>query len=809
MAGLYFCRSRKPLVCMLLFWATLAAPVLAQETTLRGHKGWVGAVAFSPDGKLLASGAADKTVKLWRLAGKGESVTLTGHRDYVCAVAFSPKHPVLATGSYDHSVKLWDLKTNKEISTLEGHRGVVTSVAFSPDGKLLASGSVDGNVHIWDPATGNKLLTLDKHKSWVNGVAFAPDGTHLATGSSDNTVQIWVRKNDGWDLKTTIPVAEGEVRSVAFSPDSRIVATGLRYGAIRVWDTAGMPLAAIKGHQGDVWSVALSPDGKLLASGDGDWDRPGKVKLWDTSTWKQQQVLQHTGEVLSVAFAPGGKHLAAGSWDQSIKVWQLEAKARTAVPRGPLEFHIAFSPKVSTSPFRGRVFVMVSKPVIKDLPLKPKWFNPEPFFAQDVQAWEPGAKLVIGTDAAGFPQPLAKLPRGAYSVQAVMDFDRGEQNSVSAAGNGYSKPLRLDLDPATSGPVSLLIDQTYPERRFEESARVKLVDVESKLLSKFHGKPMRLRAGVVVPKSFTSNPERRYPVVYEVPGFGGNHFLAHTAAARNASDVAGVDMVYVVLDPGCRLGHHVFANSANNGPYGQALIEELIPYIETRFRGLGMLAARFVTGHSSGGWSSLWLQVTYPDFFGGVWSTAPDPVDFRDFQRVNIYAPKSNIFTDDAGMTRPLARKGGKVILYFKPFSNMETVLGHGGQLESFEAVFSPRGGDGKPRKLWDRATGAIDPEVARAWEAYDIRMTLQKNWHVLGAKLSGKLRIYMGAEDTFYLEGATLLLKQSLASLGSDAVVEIFPGRDHANLLNTALRQRIAAEMADQFKRTQAKHPR
>jgi hypothetical protein len=321
-------------------------------------------------------------------------------------------------------------------------------------------------------------------------------------------------------------------------------------------------------------------------------------------------------------------------------------------------------------------------------------------------------------------------------------------------------------------------------------------------LSKFHGKPIRLRAGVVVPKSFADNPTRKYPAIYDIPGFGGNHAFAFAAEGR--TDVAGVEMLYVVLDPSCRLGHHVFADSANNGPYGKALVEELIPHIEANFRAIGSARARFVTGHSSGGWSSLWLQVTYADFFGGTWSTAPDPVDFRDFQRVNIYDPKQNLFVDEKGESRPLARKGKTILLRYKPFNDMEVVMGRGGQLFSFEAVFSPRGPDGKPLPLWDRDTGVIDPKVAKAWQRYDIRMILEQSWKTLGPKLAGKLHVYMGAEDTFYLEGATRLLQDSQKKLGSDAVIEIFPGRDHGNLVDGAMRQRIAGEMAEEYRKHQ-----
>src|SRR5262249_8598180 len=163
--------------------------------------------------------------------------------------------------------------------------------------------------------------------------------------------------------------------------------------------------------------------------------------------------------------------------------------------------------------------------------------------------------------ALSFPEPLAKLPKETYSIQAVMDFDQGSQNAVNAPGNAYSKPIRLEIDPATTGVVPLTIDQVIPPRKFEETERIKLVDIESKLLSAYHGKPMRLRAGVVLPKSYSKNQEQRFPIVYEMPGFGGNHFMAHGALARNATEVAGIDMVHVMLDPDCRLGHHVFADS--------------------------------------------------------------------------------------------------------------------------------------------------------------------------------------------------------------------------------------------------------
>jgi hypothetical protein len=468
-----------------------------------------------------------------------------------------------------------------------------------------------------------------------------------------------------------------------------------------------------------------------------------------------------------------------------------------ALAAEPLEFRLTYDAKAYPGPFTGRVFVLLTKRDTAQLPAGVNWFRPEPIFARDVRGWKAGEPLVIGKDAMAIPIALDKLPKETYSVFAVMDLDQGDRNFMLAPGNIHSKALRVELDPSATGPVQIVLDQVVKDRSFNESGRVKLIEIDSKLLSDFHKRPVKLRAAVALPKSFTDNKDRRYPVIYEIPGFGGTHSGAFARTSGNYTEPDGVEALWVVLDPSCRTGHHVFADSANNGPCGKALTEELIPAIETKFRAIGTPGSRLLTGHSSGGWSSLWLQVRYPDFFGGVWSTAPDPVDFRDFQRINIYKPGTNMFTDDDGKSRPIARMGGKAVLFYRPFSDMDDLAGHGGQLPSFEAVFSPRGTDGQPRKLWDRKTGAIDPETAKAWEKYDIHLVLERNWKTLGPKLAGKVHVYMGREDTFYLEGATALLKEALAKLGSDAVVEIVPDKDHGSLMDRAMRERIAKEMA------------
>lgn len=469
------------------------------------------------------------------------------------------------------------------------------------------------------------------------------------------------------------------------------------------------------------------------------------------------------------------------------------ASVSAAADPKPASFILTFDKAKLAEPFTGRVVVVLARtkptPVIRGL----NWGSTEPAFAVDVKGWKPGDSLRVGADAIG-TVPLKDVKPGRYHAQAVLDRDLGGISFSASPGNLYSTPVELkEFDPAAAGEIALTLDQVANEREFKETDAVKLVDVESTLLTKFHGKPTRMRAGVVLPPSFAKEPDRKYPVVYEITGFGGDHFAA---LGRRPATLDGTEFVWVVLDGNCRLGHHVFADSANNGPRGKALVEELIPHIEKAYRGVGTPAGRLVTGHSSGGWSSLWLQVTYPDTFGGCWSTSPDPVDFRDFQRVDIYTPNANLFTDPKGERRSLSRSSGRGVMYFDSFSRMEEVMGRGGQLESFEAVFSPRGKDGKPMKLWDRKTGAINPDVAEAWEPYDISLKLKRDWATLGPKLAGKVHVYMGDEDTFYLDGAARLLKRRVAKLESDAVVEMFPGKTHA-LVDAKLRERINKEMA------------
>ena len=469
---------------------------------------------------------------------------------------------------------------------------------------------------------------------------------------------------------------------------------------------------------------------------------------------------------------------------------------------GPV-LSVVLDPKIAKSAMSGRVFLVLSKSESKGITPEPRWIEPDPFFGLDVSSIKPGEPLIIDNKWQGFPlENIGKVPPGTYWASANLDLNKASRKIFSSEGNYFSKSVKVEIGSVNQAPAVLVLDQVFHEPQFPETEVVKLAQMESKLLSKFHGRKIMLRAGVALPQSYKDNKDRKYPAIYEVPGFGGNHFAALSSPGRGKTAVEGEEVVHITLDPDCPLGHHVFADSANNGPWGKALTEEFIPFLEKEFRLIPQSWARLVTGHSSGGWSSLWLQLKYPNVFGGVWSTAPDPVDFRDFQKINLYASNQNMFKDEKGKDRPIGRRGDTPFLFYKPFSDMELVMGRGGQLGSFEAVFSERDSQGYPKKLWDRKTGVIDSDTAESWKKYDIRLLVENNKDALFGKLKGKIHVYMGDKDTFYLEGATRLLGDTLKKLGSDATVVLFAGKDHSNLMDAELRARISKEMAQSLQK-------
>jgi WD40 repeat protein len=280
-------------------------------------------VAFSMDGRYLASASADNTVRVWDIAKFKEFTTLKGHIGPVWSVAFSPDSRHLASAGADNTVRVWDIAKFKEIK-LADHTGPVWSVAFSMDGRYLASASADNTVRVWDVAKFKEFTILTGHTGYVRGVAFSPDSRYLASASDDESIKVWdVAK---FKEVTTLKGHTGFLYSVAFSPDGKYLASGSWDKTIKVWNVVNLKeIGTLKGHTGPVWSVAFSPDGKYLASG--SWDKT--IKIWDVVKQKEKTTLKgHTGLLYSVVFSPDGRYLASASDDKTIRIWAIDPKSK-------------------------------------------------------------------------------------------------------------------------------------------------------------------------------------------------------------------------------------------------------------------------------------------------------------------------------------------------------------------------------------------------------------------------------------------------------------------------------------------------
>jgi enterochelin esterase-like enzyme len=489
-----------------------------------------------------------------------------------------------------------------------------------------------------------------------------------------------------------------------------------------------------------------------------------------------------------------------------MSAWAI-APTTTATAPEHLRFRVALGPSLNAQPAAGRLLLfMTTKPKTGEM-LAPDDLDPRSVWVAglDVQNMEPGKAVEVDGDGMGFPGPLSTAPQGDYQVMALLDQNHSYTYNGPGPGDLYSEILAVKhLTPdAGSAPVELTLSKRVPDKPLLDTEFIKLVEFESKSLTAFRGTPVKMQAGVILPPSYHKSTRERFPVAYVVHGYQSSHASAWRRGPiifKQMQNGEIPEMIYVVLNGSCPLGHHEFADSVNNGPWGHALTTEFIPYLETKFRMDAQPSGRLLTGHSSGGWSTLWLQINYPEVFGGTWSTSPDPVDFRSFTGPDLTKyPPQNFYHGADGQPYNLVRNQGRDISTVEEYARLERVLGsYGGQMASFEAVFSPRGPDGQPMPLFDRDTGRIDPLVQKYWERYDISRLLRNNWSTLGPRLRGKIHVTVGTVDTFHLEAPAYLLRDTLKELGSDARFEFIEGRDHFDLYMgpDKLADRIAREM-------------
>lgn len=446
-----------------------------------------------------------------------------------------------------------------------------------------------------------------------------------------------------------------------------------------------------------------------------------------------------------------------------------------------------------------------------DPSMGPFFEDPQPIGSIEVDAVVPGEPIALGASSVWWPGG-PELFEGAYEVQAVLDINANERGHL-AVGNLTSKPVTISFNREASDLVALELSQKLATATLSELKNVTWIDLPSPLLSAAADRPVTHRAAVIFPAQYHDIRAKRriWPTVYVVPGFGGRFTDAiEIAAQAGKSELAGIlpQAVYVILDPESAFGHHGFVDSPSNGPRATALVGELIPYLEERFRLIRDPSARVITGHSSGGWTSVWLTINHPATFGAAFASSPDPLDFSAFQMGNLYRD-GNLYKGDDGSERPSFRqdigpKHDLVSMLVRDEVGMEYALAPGGtsgqQWDAWAAMFSPLADNGRePRRLCDAHSGAIDPVTVESWSRFDIARRIRNDWKGIGKIFVERVRVIVGERDSFYLERAAIrlrdaidehVLQQSVAGAAfanGTGYIEIVPGATHDSVYQPA----------------------
>ena len=499
--------------------------------------------------------------------------------------------------------------------------------------------------------------------------------------------------------------------------------------------------------------------------------------------------------------------------------------------RAKAKFEIRVPPSLRGEPLTGRVYVVISSDSTRE-PRSQIGRVGTPLFGHDVERLAPGAAATIDGADLGTPVfDLADIPAGDYWIQPFVnvysEFKRADghtlwmhddqwegQNWPRSPGNIYGAPQKVHFDPKAATVVKLVADKVIPPIQVPaDNEYVQRFKFQSPSLTKFWGRPIYLGATVLLPGDYDSEPTKRYPTVYEQGHFSLNApFGFTTDPSTETPSQRAARQLRTMREPGAEFGRSWLTpgfpgmiavtfqhptpyfddsyavNSVNNGPYGDAILLELIPYLERHFRMIAEPWARFLTGGSTGGWEALALQLYHPDFFAGTWVLYPDPIDFRSYELVNIYS-------DTNAFVYPVAEwmqsevpaeveVTGQPRITVRQESQFEAVLGSharsGEQFAIWEATYGPVGKDGYTAELWNLRTGHINREVADYFKShdYDLRDYLERNWAKLGPRLHGKLHFFVGDYDTFYLNLAVYRMEEFLKRASPPADAEFVYGR-------------------------------
>jgi hypothetical protein len=493
---------------------------------------------------------------------------------------------------------------------------------------------------------------------------------------------------------------------------------------------------------------------------------------------------------------------------------------------GATSFEVGFPAARSAAPLDGRVILLLSRDLTREprTHVAPNEPLATPYlFGMNVAALAPGGTALLDDSAFGWPATrLSNVPSGDYLVQAVLNRyetfhlsdgrvlklppDKGEgQQWATKPGNLYSTPLRLHIDRAHPTRTALLLDQEVPPITPKADTEfVKHVRIRSELLSRFWGRDVFIGAHVLLPKDFAAHPEARFPLMVfhghypdDISEFrttppGPNlkpvysnrfHLAAYNIIEQQEAYASyqkwiSADfprfLVVEIEHANPYYDDSYAVNSANLGPYGDAINQELIPEIERRFRGIGAGWARFTYGGSTGGWEALATQVFYPDMYNGAFAACPDPIDFRAYTIINLYEDKNAyaLKGEASSVERPSFRNYlGEVFATQRDENYMELAQGDhsrsGGQYDIWQAVFGPAGKDGYPQPIFDKRTGDIDPKVAAYWrDHYDLSFIIARDWAKLAPKLAGKIHIYVGTGDNYYLTDSVYFAQERLEAL-------------------------------------------